>query len=66
MSEQRYGPATRLIHFLLAVLGVAAVVSGQFAGDYRRLSHLGFDLHKWLGAVLANALAGRPLWRRMF
>ncbi len=44
---------TRLIHLGLAVLGVAAWVSGLFAGDYKRLGHPGFSLHRWLGISLS-------------
>jgi len=31
-----YDATTRLIHLLLAAVGIAALVSGQFSGDYRR------------------------------
>jgi len=44
---------TRFIHLGLAVLGVAAWVSGLFAGDYKRLGHLGFSVHRWLGISLS-------------
>ncbi len=44
---------TRLIHWGLAVLGIAAWVSGLFAGDYKRLWHPGFSLHRWLGLSLS-------------
>jgi cytochrome b len=57
-----YDAATRLIHLLLAVLGVAALVSGQFAGDYRRALHPGFDIHTWIGLGMALALAARIAW----
>lgn len=58
----RYDAATRLIHLLLAVLGVAALVSGEFAGDYRRAVHTGFDIHRWIGIAMAFALAARFAW----
>ena len=58
----RYDAATRVIHFLLALLGIAALVSGQFAGDYRRAVHVGFDVHRWIGIAMAAALAARVAW----
>jgi cytochrome b len=62
MSVRRYDRATRLIHFLLAALGIAAIVSGQFAGDYRRAAHPGFDIHKWVGAAMGAVLLARLAW----
>jgi cytochrome b len=50
---QELDDLTRLIHLGLAVLGVAAWVSGLFAGDYKRLAHLGFSWHRWLGLSLS-------------
>lgn len=44
---------TRLIHLGLLVLGIAAWVSGLFAGDYKRMGHLGFSVHRWLGISLS-------------
>ncbi len=57
-----YDAPTRAIHLLLATFGVAALVSGQFAGDYRRVAHPGFDVHRWIGLALALALGLRLLW----
>jgi cytochrome b len=48
-TGQELDDLTRLIHLGLAVLGVAAWVSGLFAGDYKRMAHLGFSWHRWLG-----------------
>jgi len=58
----RYDAATRLIHLLLALLGIAALISGQFAGDYRRVVHTGFDIHRWIGIAMAAALLVRIAW----
>lgn len=55
----RYDAATRLIHLLLALLGIAALVSGQFADDYRRAIHTGFDVHRWIGIAMALVVAVR-------
>ena len=44
---------TRLIHLGLTLLAVVAGITGLFAGDYKRLPHLGFSLHKWLGISLS-------------
>lgn len=58
----RYDAGTRLIHLALVLFGIAALVSGQFAGDYRRESHTGFDIHRWLGLAMALAVAVRIAW----
>jgi cytochrome b len=54
--------ATRLIHLALVVGGIAALVSGQFAGDYRKPEHTGFSIHQWCGIVMAVAVGVRWLW----
>jgi cytochrome b len=53
---------TRLIHLALVVLAVAAFTSGEFAGDYKRPDHLGFDAHSWVGIVLSAVIAIRMAW----
>jgi cytochrome b len=62
MTDEPYDGASRLLHLLLAVLGIAAVISGQFAGDYRYSSHSGFDVHQWIGLAMAGALLARVAW----
>jgi cytochrome b len=57
-----YDAGTRHIHMLLALLGVAALVSGQFADDYRRALHAGFDVHRWVGLGAAVSVLIRILW----
>ena len=54
--------ATRLIHLALVVCGIAALVSGQFAGDYRKPEHTGFSIHEWCGIAMAVAVGLRWLW----
>lgn len=44
---------TRLIHLGLTIFGILAYLTGLWAGDYKRASHLGFSTHKWLGISLA-------------
>lgn len=44
---------TRLIHLGLALLGIAAWISGLFAGDYKRIGHPGFSIHQWFGISLS-------------
>lgn len=61
-AVSRYDAGTRHIHLLLALLGVAALVSGQFADDYRRAVHTGFDIHRWIGLGMSIALALRIVW----
>lgn len=58
----RYDAGTRHIHLVLALLGIAALISGQFAGDYRREIHTGFDIHRWIGLGMALAVGLRLAW----
>jgi cytochrome b len=50
---------TRFIHLGLMILGILALITGFFAGDYKTLRHLGFSYHKWFGIGLATFLALR-------
>lgn len=58
----QYDPISRVIHLTLAVLGVAALVSGQFAGDYKTSPHPGLTVHSWIGLCMAGAIGVRLLW----
>ena len=60
--RQPYDAVTRLIHAALVLLGIAALVSGQFAEDYRRELHTGFNIHRWIGLGMALAVALRLAW----
>src|SRR5580765_2553967 len=62
MGDEPYDAASRIVHLLLALLGVAAVISGQFAGDYFKRPHPGFDLHRWIGLAAAGAVLARLAW----
>ncbi len=56
---------TRVIHLGLVVFGILALLTGFLAGDYKRVHHFGFSLHKWLGLSLAFFMAWR-LWHGLF
>lgn len=56
---------TRLIHLGLTVFGILALITGLWAGDYKRAHHLGFSVHKWLGLTLAFFMAWR-IWHGFF
>jgi cytochrome b len=56
---------TRVIHLGLTVFGILALLSGLLAGDYKRLHHLGFSTHKWLGLTLSFFMAWR-LWHGLY
>lgn len=44
---------TRFIHLGITLLGILAWITGYFANDYKRMHHIGFDMHKWLGIGLS-------------
>jgi cytochrome b561 len=44
---------TRSIHLAMVVCGMAALMSGQFAGDYKSADHGGFVIHRWCGIAMA-------------
>jgi cytochrome b len=43
---------SRVIHLGLTVFGISAWATGFLADDYKRLEHLGFSIHSWLGISL--------------
>jgi cytochrome b len=53
---------TLAIHAGIALCGVAAWLTGDWAGDYKRLSHPGFSLHRGLGICLAAFMLARLLY----
>jgi cytochrome b561 len=50
---------TILLHFGLMIFGVLAWLTGYWAGDYKKVSHLGFMVHKMLGLGTALFVAAR-------
>jgi cytochrome b len=72
MADNPHSPArqdldeiTRLIHLGLTVFGILALITGIWAGDYKRVHHLGFSIHKWLGLTLSFFIAWR-IWNGFF
>jgi cytochrome b561 len=61
VGRQDLDDITRLIHLGLTVFGILALVTGLWAGDYKRVHHLGFSLHKWLGLTLSFFMGWR-IW----
>jgi cytochrome b len=64
-ERQNLDEIIRLIHLGLTVFGVLALVTGLWAGDYKRVHHLGFSLHKWIGLTLSFFVAWR-IWNGFF
>lgn len=75
--DERYPRWLRLVHLLVAVATVTALLTGQFADDYRRASHTGFDVHliagicaacvvglRWALGVLGPMPASLASWER--
>jgi len=60
-TTPRFPRWLRLVHLLLVVAIAAALISGQFADDYRRAAHIGFDLHLSIGIGAACVVALRWL-----
>jgi cytochrome b len=50
---------TVFLHFGLMIFGVLAWLTGDWAGDYKKVKHLGFMIHKMLGMGAALFVAGR-------
>jgi cytochrome b len=50
---------TIFLHFGLMMFGVLAWLTGDWAGDYKKVSHLGFTVHKMLGVGTALFVAAR-------
>jgi cytochrome b561 len=64
-ERQNLDEITRLVHLGLTVFGILAVITGLWAGDYKRVHHLGFSLHKWLGLTLTFFMAWR-IWNGFY
>lgn len=50
------------IHLTLAVFGVMAFLTGDWADDYKKAVHDGFDQHGWLGITVASIVAVRLIY----
>ena len=44
---------SRIIHLGILIPGVAAWLTGELAGDFEKIEHLGFTVHKWIGITMA-------------
>jgi cytochrome b561 len=53
---------TLVMHAGITIFGLAAWMTGDWAGDYKRLSHPGFSLHKGIGICLALFILARLLY----
>ncbi|HEX2651949.1 MAG TPA: cytochrome b/b6 domain-containing protein [Burkholderiales bacterium] len=58
----QYDGVSRSIHLALALFGLAALLTGDLAGDYKRAEHSGFTIHSWIGLGMAVALGLRLAW----
>jgi cytochrome b len=56
---------TRFIHLGLMVFGILALLTGLWAGDYKRVHHWAFSIHKWLGLTLTFFIAWR-IWHGLY
>ncbi len=62
-EEKRLGTTAVLVHLGLIVFGIGALLTGLLAGDYKKVEHLGFTVHSWIGMagafiVLVRAALG--------
>lgn len=53
---------TRILHLGIVVLGLAAWLTGDLAGDYEHGASFGFVIHRWIGIAAAIAVALRLVW----
>jgi len=61
-GPQPLDTVTRLLHLGLAVFGIAAWLTGDWADSYKHAEHLGFDIHRWTGVGLSICLALRLVY----
>jgi Ni/Fe-hydrogenase 1 B-type cytochrome subunit len=52
-TDNELGPSAILIHLGLLIFGLSAGLTGLLADDYKKIEHLGFTVHSWLGIGLA-------------
>ena len=53
---------TLVLHAGITIFGLVAWMTGGWAGDYKKLSHPGFSLHRGLGICLALIILARLLY----
>lgn len=53
---------TLVLHAGITVFGLAAWLTGEWAGDYKTLTHAGFELHRFLGISLSLCILARLLY----
>jgi cytochrome b561 len=53
---------TLVMHAGITIFGLTAWLTGDWAGDYKRMSHPGFSLHKGIGICLALFILARLLY----
>lgn len=53
---------TRILHAGITGLAILAWLSGQWAGDYKRLSHPWFTIHSWIGISLCLFMIMRIIY----
>lgn len=58
-KSARLDSFTVFLHFGLMLFGVLAWLTGDWAGDYKKIRHLGYTVHKMLGMGTALFVAAR-------
>ncbi|MFZ5453165.1 MAG: cytochrome b/b6 domain-containing protein [Thermodesulfobacteriota bacterium] len=53
---------TLVLHAGITVFGLAAWLTGEWAGDYQTVIHAGFEFHRFLGICLSLCILGRLLY----
>lgn len=59
ISKKRIDNVTITLHLSLALFGIIAFLTGDWADDYKKAIHDGFDTHGWLGLAVAVVIAIR-------
>lgn len=58
-KKGRLDTFTIIAHLSLAIFGFIAFLTGDWADDYKKVVHDGFDIHGWLGLAVAAVIAIR-------